>query len=823
MPLSVFSLQGFPGRSGLFRLTARILVFASFVLLVSTGRAETVVLTETKPLEILLPSEATPAEEYAAEELALHLKKILGQTVPVSKSAEAAQGRFPLVVGRHPLNLPLEPQTLREEESVVSITPNAIHLVGGRTPEGESEKFGMHDRGTLYAVYDFLEGIGVRWYRPEPWGEYVPRLQRIELPVGRTRTNPTFKYRYGIAHYNTWGRTPEWHEKHLMAKIWAVRNRQNTNLWRGQDLLKPEVARFGGVYEVDFAHAYFRLIPHDEYFPAHPEYFALINGRRSTNPQAQLCLGNPDLQEEVLKKLRLWGKNRPHQEILSLDPNDTELWCECDLCTAMDNPAKLAPYGKGAGGVSMSDRVLKFNSLIAQKLEKERPGIKIGSYAYWQYTEPPSEDVTVAPNVVVQPAAFAGTYSDYSRKLYDPESVQNTNFRKVMEGYARRNIRLFSREYWSCYIWPGPMPVVSTMVDRLRNYHSRFQVEGVYSQTHPCWGPQGMILYFYTWLLRNPHADVEQEKERYYSNFYGPAAGPMRSYHEKLEQIAQEGTYFGSGGSRMDELFTEDLMQELDGHLAKAEDLVGDQAPYRERLDGIVAGQAFTTKALKFRSLVAQGKPDAALKELRNLETFYYSFSDGSVFDVAATTDGKPFRPGIFRNYRRLADEKGGRILELFEDPRTTQIHTIGWRFSPDPERKGRENGWDTAEFDDSSWVKVDAGKSWQQQGFQGLSGEAWYRRSFTPPEQDGEGRLIVFLDAIRGDAEVFLNGKSILQHRADTAAAHTDEPVFVDVTDLVVPRKKNQLTIAISDHGKSSGLTRPVLLLSVKSIIPPA
>lgn len=784
--------------------------------LLSTAQEQT--LAVRKNVEVLVSAKASEAERHAAEEVAAYLGKMLDTRIAVNVS-EKPTGAFPIIVGWHPLNAELRPETLGEEETLISIAPDAIRIVGGKSEARDEDGAPLHDRGTLYAAYDFLEMLGVRWYRPEPWGEHVPKLEKIELPIGNTRSQPVYKYRYGIAHYNT-GAAADWQDRHFMAKEWAIRNRQNTNIWRERNTPNQDIARFGGSYEVDFSHAYSRLIPHKEYFEKHPEWFALINGKRSSNPQAQLCLGNPELQEEVFRKVLKLAKENPNQGIFSLDPNDTELWCECALCVAMDNPDKKAPYGKGVGGVSMSNRVLKFNSIIARRLADEMPGKSVGSYAYWQYTEPPSENVKVDPNVVVQPAAFAGTYSDYSRKLDDPASKQNSRFLKVLEGYRQRGVRLFAHEYWSCYIWPGPLPIVHTMTDRLRNYHSRFNVEGVYSETHPCWGPQGMALYFYTWLLRNPHGDVEKEKELYYRNFYGPASGPMRSYHERLEEIASSGAvYFGSGGGGMDELFTPELIAELDGHIAEAQRLVAGQEPYEQRLASLVAGHELAKMSANFRALTARKEFGKAAKVLNDMEAFYYSFEDGSVFDVAPGSDGaRRMQIYLFRDYRKLVDEDG-KLLRLFTDPHITQIHNVGWRFNTDTRREGRPNAWSGKDFDDSRWGRINAGKSWQQQGHEGFKGEAWYRKSFTPPAIDHGRRMILYFDAVGGNMEVFLNGKSILVRSSEGGPK---EPVYVDITDLVKMGEKNQLSVAVESKDAGSGLLRPVYILDVESIVPP-
>lgn len=803
------------------KLVSLFFVGLKLVFCVAVADESQLKLSRDDKIEILLPVGATPAEAYAAEELSTYLGRILDKEMPVRRSDEIASGVFPIIVGWHDLNAAFQPELLNEEESVVLITPKSIHLFGGKSLEVDENGIPLHDRGTLYAVYDFLEMLGVRWYRPEPWGEHVPSLEAIELSIGEVRTEPVYKYRYGIAHYNTTrGQQPiEWLEKHFMAKKWAIRNRMNTNLWREKNIPGQDVSPYGGSYEVDFSHAYYRLVPHERYFNEHPEYFALINGRRSTNPKAQLCLGNPELQGLVFNKILEMAKRRPNQDIFSLDPNDTDLWCECELCVAMDNPDIKAPYGKGAGGVSMSDRVMRFNSIIARRLAEVMPGKSVGSYAYWQYTEPPSEDLIVEPNVVVSPAAFASTYSDYSRKLDDPRSDQNKRFLAVMEGYYNRGVRLFSREYWSYYVWPGPMPVIPTMVDRLTNYHSRFEVEGVYSETHPCWGPQGMILYFYTWLLCNPYGDVEKEKDLYYRNFYGPGAESMRLYHERLDEVGQSGKYWGSGGNRFDELLTIELMKELDTYIGGARRLIGNEEPYNQRLAGVEAGHQFAWMAVEFRRAIAKKDYVTAGRQLKAMEELFYSFPDGSVFSSRATrADGSLRLPGVIVNYKKMLGDRG-QLESLFFDPVVAQDLNQGWFFKPDPDVLGIKNEWALKGEYRDTWPEIKVGKAWQDSGYADYSGLAWYRKSLVPPTVGSGKRLFLFLQEVRGDVEIFLNGRSIYS-RSATESPH--DPVYVDITDLVLAGRENDISIGIRDQTRQSGLIGSVLLISTSGLLPP-
>ncbi len=813
-----------------FRRTASALLGAALLLGASSPLQAALKLSKATPPEVIVAPQALPAERHAAEELAHYLGRVLGCEVALR---ESRSGESPaLYVGRLPENAALEPEKLGVEESLVVVRENAIHIVGGRSKGRHSQhpELPRHDRGTLYGVYNLLEELGVRWYRPEPWGEHVPSKPEIVLEEGERRSQPVYQYRYGINRYQTHAALesqlsdPAEREavraEREMARRWAVRNRQNCNLWTGPGM--------GGYYEINFAHAYLYLVPHAHYFKTHPEYFALVNGERSSDPNAQLCLSNPEVQELVFRKIVRAFEERPELEIASLDPNDYAIWCECDACRALDDP-KLKASHSGAmpekiKGTSMSNRVVWFNNQIARRLREVLPDKKIGWYAYMMHTEVPTKVDHLESNTAVMPVAFAGSFSDYSRGLYDPKSRQNATFLEILKGYREltkaSGAPMLVHDYWSFYLWPGPLPVMHSMADKLRAYHRDFGVTGVYNEVHPCWGPQGMILYFYTWLLRHPDGDLNAEKRYYYTSFYGPAAEPMERYHERLESAAWGGPYFGSGGMGIEALFTNALLDELKPLIEEASALAADDEVIAKRVHDVAAGYHYARMARDFHNLVEALRPKEAAAKLSELEAYFHSFKDGSVFDNRASERGN--FSGIFKSYRKHVEREGA-LHAYFTEPEVAQRHEKGFRFQTDPERKGETLGWQSADADDSAWPLLHTGQVWQSQGFPDFQGTAWYRKKLTIPGIKEGHRLILYFSAVDGDATVYLNGRKVGEHllHPETLAGY-DEPFFFDITDAVAPGERVQLAIKVRKEQYVGGLTHPVLMVETAAIRPP-
>ena len=133
---------------------------------------------------IVLADDPIPTEETAARELAEYLGKVTGGTFSVASESKLQGPKPAIYVG--PTSFAktqgLDPGDCEAERWAMRTVGDSLILVGGRP------------RGTLYAVYHFLEDtVGVRWWNPVE--EHVPERPTLEIePLDRSG-QPTFRYR----------------------------------------------------------------------------------------------------------------------------------------------------------------------------------------------------------------------------------------------------------------------------------------------------------------------------------------------------------------------------------------------------------------------------------------------------------------------------------------------------------------------------------------------------------------------------------------------------------------------------------------------------
>ena len=147
------------------------MLWAEDVMIISKGRASAIVLPDGASLE----------EMTAAEELSGYIRKLCGAECCIVKEDDTSGAA--LYVGETKFakkNVP-EYDKLVAEESVIKTVGGNLILCGGRP------------RGTIYAVWDFLEMQGVVW--PSEDYEYVPALENIKVKNIDFRRKPAIRYR----------------------------------------------------------------------------------------------------------------------------------------------------------------------------------------------------------------------------------------------------------------------------------------------------------------------------------------------------------------------------------------------------------------------------------------------------------------------------------------------------------------------------------------------------------------------------------------------------------------------------------------------------
>jgi hypothetical protein len=462
--------------------------------------------------DIVIPEDASPSEAYAAEEFQSHLARATGVRLEIARTTNRPDRHVLIGVSpamRHsPVGFVVEdygPEDLR-----IVARDNDIAIAGGRP------------RGTLYGVYTFLEDyLGVRFLTADD--TYVPKANgwRVIGPVDRFY-HPPLGFRW--SYYGETSANP----------AFAARLRCNT---------VSDAPKLGGKTGVSLiSHTFGSQIPSAKYGKEHPEYFALINGKRLAPvandwEQTQPCLTNPDVLKIVTDAVLAELKANPNRENISVSQNDNDKYCRCPACAAIDE-REGSPMGS----------LLTFVNGVADEVARSYPNVKVGTLSYW-YTRKPPKTIKPRPNVQIQ---LCSIECCVIHPINDPNCPKNREFCRDMDNWGRicRNISVWNyNTNFSNYLLPFPnLRVIEPNI----RYFVAHQAKGIFMQA--AGDARGAELcdlrnYVMAGLLWDPNRSERQLTDEFIDLHYGRAAGPIRRFielvHDRAEASGRHQNCFG--------------------------------------------------------------------------------------------------------------------------------------------------------------------------------------------------------------------------------------------------------------------------------------
>ena len=130
-------------------------------------------------------------------------------------------------------------------------------------------------------------------------------------------------------------------------------------------------------------HTFYPLMPPEEFFKDHPEYYSLLDGKRTAD-HAQLCLSNPDVLRIITERIKQKMRELPEYLIYDVSQNDWSNPCQCPHCQAIVDREG-----------SQSGPIIQFVNQVADNVKAEFPDKFIGTLAY-SYTRKPPRDPQAA-------------------------------------------------------------------------------------------------------------------------------------------------------------------------------------------------------------------------------------------------------------------------------------------------------------------------------------------------------------------------------------------------------------------------------------------
>lgn len=452
---------------------------------------------------------------------------------------------------------------------------------------------GRSAAGTENGLITILQDhFGIRWYHDGPLWEVVPSRKdlaihlRASTSAGAEVVNPSFTGRF------YWGRPPSE----------AYRRRMR--------LTAPDTP----LPYVGAGHSLDRVVPLDRYASTHPEYFALIGGRRVTDRVSEPCFTHPDMPRLFMDHVRAGGS--------SLGINDNLDACRCDRCLELDGDT--SPY---LGMPSVSESYFRLVAEVARRTAKQLPDRRLGVFAYQLTNLPPRTVAHIGENVDVVLCLDTSQHFDAEIRALD---------RRIAAEWTRRAGGVSLYDYCGISYWT-PRYFPSLLTAQIRHFA---RSGGLGYMTHATTMIDSSMPMFalYCRMLWDVDLDARAFVDRMVDDLYEEAAPAIREFYAHWERcwLSQEsGRWFRGMDDFRGEMTVYSIADIERGRKLLAEGRArARNDTVRERIDFLGSSFAFTRAAARAHAAyrlatggAAPADPEAARQISREVVESWRQFA----------------------------------------------------------------------------------------------------------------------------------------------------------------------------------------------------
>lgn len=460
---------------------------------------------------IVLPAEATKNEVHAGTVLQDYLKRISGISLPVIKENGYRQQPAIFVGNTEHAEEKYASARIKGEGFFIASDANDVYIKGGS------------GKGVVYGVYALLEKyLGCRKY--DAGAAIVPASKTLKIPQQlMDRQQPAMVYRetyYPAAFENEF---LEWHGLHRLEDLWGV-----------------------------WGHSFFKIVPPKTYFASHPEYYALVNGKRQAT---QLCLSNEGVYNVTVDYLKKAIADNPDALYWSIAAEDGGGFCTCDACSKV-NAEEGSPSGS----------LIRFINKVAAQFPQQQ----FTTLAY-TYTAKAPLQAKPAGNVYIMLSSI---------DAYRQEPLSTTpsaaEFRKNLQDWGAKTENLFVWDYTTQFTnYLAPFPDYGNLQPNLQ-YMAAHKVKGVFSQgSGETFGDMAAYnAYLQAKLLWDPGADANAVTQDFMHGYYGKAGTLVMEYVKALSDKKARLDIYGNPVNSAKDYLSPAAIDQYSSILDKAEAVV---------------------------------------------------------------------------------------------------------------------------------------------------------------------------------------------------------------------------------------------------------
>ena len=496
-----------------------ILLFFTAILASTSIYADVVIAENSNAkMQIVLSDNPTAVEKTSATELKEHLDSICGADFKITSQSKKDANTRSIYIGDF-----AETKKILGCQDFSKLGYDTIKIK--TTENGDIALCGHPKRGSLYAVYTLLEDyIGVRWWsQSERYLPNKPTLRIVDVDLSYT---PKLMLREALYKIGFDG-------------IFASKMRQNGATLTRMNFDRPVIpVEYGGCDTLvlfkgrgSSFHSHYEIIPPAKYFKDHPEWFSLIEGKRSHH-YAQLCLTNEEMTQEYIKNIKQLLRENPKATSIQVSQNDCYGACQCKKCKAIDDENE-----------SQSGSNIYFANRIGEAIENEFPNVWIDTFAY-QYTRKAPKKIKPRKNVLVRLCTIE---CSFVKPLECATEMRNQTFVNDMKEWGKITNNLFIWDYVTAfYSYMMPHPNMRVLAPNIRFFVNNSAL-GIFEQGDAFCSAGDFVLmrnWVISHLMWNPNLNEEILFDEFLFGYYGKEVGSIfKEYlnviHDRAETSGQ--------------------------------------------------------------------------------------------------------------------------------------------------------------------------------------------------------------------------------------------------------------------------------------------
>jgi len=622
------------------------------------------------------------------------------------------------------------------------VQPKSIRLIG------------TSDIGTLYAAYELLEQLGVRWLMPGRLGEDVPQAKTVSIAEQDTVQRPGFSGR---------------HLQAVAQPAWERRMRLS-GLNAGAHGLGPKFDR-----------------------ETEPELFILEDGKRTHQEDVA--------QPEVLRRVVAYWldqlENKPGIRYIAVGPHDGAGFG--------DHPWDAVDLDPFTGRNAMTDRYIKFYNMVLDEIQKKYPDVGLAFYAYTRDLTAP---VREKPNPKILPV-LAPINFDRFHSIKNPLSWEKQYIKQVVDGWRATGVNMMYRGYFFNLADQG-LPF--SMLDMIKTDFPYYHEQGMIAcrvECIPMWPYHAPSLYLAAKIFWNPDLDADAVIDDWFKRYYGPAAVPMRKHFDVLEDAFVHGDYFTGNVADMPHFLNSEVRAAMRTSLEEAEKLAAGTGIYAERTKFMRLGFDYGEANLAMMAAYRRCDFVEARRLYDQIETVMVVASDSYDPPALHKSNVGYLKRFWSKSIHDGADRQTGGNEMVVQLP--DELF-----YMQDPYNGGEKMGLWKPELGTQSWLPLKTySTSTSNQGLRYYKGTLWYRTTAVVDAKYKGRPLKLWLAGVDDTAEAWVNGVKLTV--LTKGAAPFGRPWEFDLADSVKSGEPNVIVISVADTRinelGTAGLNGPAMI----------